>query len=338
MNQRYNESTWAILAGMRFALAGIVLIRHLHVFAPLPYALRGFSELGAVAAVLGFLLISGLSIGYSYAQNANGYLQRRFLRIYPLYFFAVFGTIVLTALIGFPYELPGQTLVGAGWKTSIANLFFLQNFCSITIPYNGPLWTLGVEVSFYLMAPLLFKVRTEALAVIVVMSMVLFIFYPQNWLFGYQALRYIWPWLIGFILSTQRRISLVVALLALGVLVTALNKSDVPESLSWLTFGLVAGAVVLLSVYQVSVSKTIQKILNFFGELSYPLYLFHFPLYLLLYRYFAVRNAWTFLLFMSLGTVVLNYVLDHWLKRVFWKPLVSRLFPKRSVAMPASAL
>jgi peptidoglycan/LPS O-acetylase OafA/YrhL len=312
MKQSYTESNWAVLAGLRFALASIVLISHLHWFAPLPNLLWGVLALGGKAAVLGFLLVSGLSIGHSYVHNPNGYLRRRFLRIYPLYFFAVLGTVVLTVLVGSPYYLPGLDLISAGWKTNFANMFFLQGFLSITIPYNGPLWSLGIEI----------------VTGLIIVSLAVFLFCPYNWLFGFLALRYSWPWLIGFVLATQQRTWLVGVLLVLGVAVTAINKSDTGESLSWLTFGLVASIVLFLNAYHLSFSKSLQGVLNFFGEISYPLYLYHFPLYLLLYRYLAVREAWVFILFTFLLTIVLNYVLDHWLKRIFWKPLVNLLSDK----------
>ena len=146
MKQRYSPSTWAILAGLRFVLAAIVMLAHLHVFVPQPFAFGWVSALGAKAAVLAFLLISGVSIGNSYSLAPNGFLKRRFLRIYPLYFFAVVLAHVLTLTVGSPYQVPGQVLVAAGWKTDLANVFFLQDFFAIPIPYNGPLWSLSVEV------------------------------------------------------------------------------------------------------------------------------------------------------------------------------------------------
>ena len=322
MERKYTESTWAIFAGMRFVLAAIVLVGHLHVFIAGTDRLSVISDFGPKAAVLGFLLISGVSIGHSYKQSPNGYFPRRFLRIYPLYFFAVLLTCVVTILVGSPYQLPGQTMAAAGWKTSLAAIFLLQGILSITITYNGPLWTLGVETFLYLFAPLLSKSRLELFILLISASMVSFMFFPKDWLFGYSALRYSWPWLIGFLSAIQHRFKLIVFLLAIGVIITAATKTDTIESLSWVTFGVVSIIVVLANAYVFNVSRSAQKILNFFGELSYPIYLFHFPLYIILYRYCAVRSPYTFILLTLLISLALNYVIDYWLKRIFWKPLV----------------
>jgi peptidoglycan/LPS O-acetylase OafA/YrhL len=323
MEQKYTESTWAVFAGMRFILAAIVLIGHLHVFVNDTAGLRIISDFGARAAVLGFLLISGVSIGYSYKQNPDGYFRRRFLRIYPLYFFAVLLACVITVLVGSPYQLPGQTLAASGWKTALANFFFLQGILSITITYNGPLWTLGVEVFLYLFAPLLSKSRLELFLLLIAASMIAFLFYPRDWLFGYSALRYSWPWLIGFLSVTQQRYKLIALLLGIGVIVTSVTKTDTAEALSWVTFGAVSIVVVLANAYAFYVPRGVQKVLNFFGELSYPIYLFHFPLYIVLYRYCAVRSSYVFLLLTLLISLLFNYIVDYWLKRILWKPVVN---------------
>lgn len=332
MKQNYNGSTWSIFAGLRFALATIVLVGHLQYFvtdsAPLSIGLI----LGGRAAVLGFLLISGVSIGYSYMQNAKGYYQRRFIRIYPLYFIALLLTFILIIAVGSPYKLPGLDLISAGWKTNLANLFFLQGFFSITTTYNIPLWTLAVEVFFYLIAPYLVRLRVELYIILIIISIITFSFYPRPWIFGYPALRYGWPWLIGFLSTTRHRPKTVNTFLVIGVFVTALNKTDTAEELSWLTFGLVAVSVILLNTYQISISKQLQKVLNYLGELSYPIYLFHFPLYLLLYRFLEVRSIWLFITLTFLITIIINYIADHWLKRVFWKPLVNSISRRLSLS------
>src|SRR5690349_8451883 len=142
------ESSWSILALMRFLLATIVYVVHLHPFAksPLPFPFEEIAAFGGKAAVLGFLLISGVSIGYSYRLSKTGYLKRRFLRIYPLYFFAVLTAVFLQYFLGSPYQVLNWTMVSAGWRTSLANFFFLQEFLSIPVTYNFPLWSISIEV------------------------------------------------------------------------------------------------------------------------------------------------------------------------------------------------
>src|SRR4051812_3996977 len=73
----YTESSWALLAGLRFFLAFIVFAGHLSWFADLGAILTGVSSFGGRPAVLGFLLISGLSIGHSIVSRPEGYFRRR---------------------------------------------------------------------------------------------------------------------------------------------------------------------------------------------------------------------------------------------------------------------
>jgi len=319
MQARYSESSWAVLAGLRFLLASIVFIGHLQFYMPLPQALQWLPHAGGRAAVLGFLLISGISVGHSYATRPMGYIQRRFLRIYPLYFFAVVGSAILNILIA--AEATGPLLV-VDWTVNVANLFFLQGFLSYTSPYNGALWSLGVEVFLYAMGPLLARASIGLLVVLIYLSLLAF-FVPRQWLFGYLALRYSWPWLIGFLSATKGCPPLIFTFLGLGVLAVLLENADTTEVGSGFTFGMVAGAILLLNTYAVTIPRFLRRIFNFLGELSYPLYLFHLPLSFALYHYLAVQNAAIFIVVVPLVSILLNYLLDHWLKRIVWVPLVS---------------
>ena len=319
MTQRYNESTWAILAGLRFLLAGIVLIAHLRVFVTDTTNFHFVTDFGARAAVLGFLLISGVSIGHSYKQRSTGYFPRRFLRIYPLYFFAVLFTCLITLMVGSPFQLPGETLVTAGWKTSIANLFFLQGFIAVSLTYNGPLWTVAVEVFYYLFAPILSRCPLYVFVILIAASMFTYLTKAEPWIMGYPALRYCWPWLIGFLMATQQRTVLVPLLLAAGTVVTAVGP-DTYEPYCSITFFIVGLTMLTATIYASNIPQWLRGILNFFGEISYPIYLLHFPLYIVLYRYAGLSSAWQFVLGTFILTVILNYLVDHWLKRVFWRP------------------
>jgi peptidoglycan/LPS O-acetylase OafA/YrhL len=321
MTKRYNESTWAVLAGLRFLLAGIVLIAHLQVFVVDTTSFHYVTDFGARAAVLGFLLISGVSIGHSYKQGSSGYFRRRFLRIYPLYFFAVLFTCLITILVGSPYQLPGETLVTAGWKTAMANFLFMQGFIAVSVTYNGPLWTVAVEVFYYLLAPILSRCPVYIFLILIAASMATYLTKPEAWILGYPALRYCWPWLIGFLVATQQRRYLVCGLLVAGVAVTALGP-DTYEPLSSLTFAIIAITIVAATIYPFSIPLWLRRILNYFGEISYPIYLLHFPLYIALYRYAGLQNAWQFVLCAFILTAMINYIVDHRLKQVFWKPLV----------------
>jgi peptidoglycan/LPS O-acetylase OafA/YrhL len=85
------------------------------------------------------------------APRLRDYLLRRAARILPAYYLAVAGSVALLWSLG---DAPGVRLPPAGglWTFFV----FGQNFSDATLlKLDPPLWTLAVEVSFYLALPAL---------------------------------------------------------------------------------------------------------------------------------------------------------------------------------------
>lgn len=149
---------------LRLILASIVALFHV-------YALSGLSAFSAFEkylspqfAVRSFFVISGLLIYRSYMRSSSlrSYLEKRVRRIYPGYF-----TVIGLAALGlyFISSLPASRYFGAEfWRYLGANLLFL-NFLAPSLPgvfalnslsaVNGALWTLKIEVVFYLFVPVM---------------------------------------------------------------------------------------------------------------------------------------------------------------------------------------
>jgi peptidoglycan/LPS O-acetylase OafA/YrhL len=319
----FTESTWSILALTRFCLAFIVIYGHLYAYL-LGYKLIPFKfifDLDPKAAVMAFLLISGISIGYSYDKNKQGFIKRRFLRIYPLYFFAVLFGVFLQYYLGSSFELPNSTMVAAGNFTSIANFLLLQGIASISITYNGPLWSIGVEVFLYFMVPLLMVLRMRYIFLITLFSMFVFTFLNYDFLFGYSNLIWAWPFLIGLIIATKKQPLIGISLLGLSNIIVIYNHEIFKESLSVLTVGIAILICLIAMFMKFNFSKNTKSFFDFLGTISYPMYLFHVPLYLLLYH-LGIRESYVFIGLVILFCIPINYIFDVWLKKVFWKPLV----------------
>jgi peptidoglycan/LPS O-acetylase OafA/YrhL len=101
----------------------------------------------------GFLLFRPwvrAALGAGPSPRVGAYLLRRAARILPAYYLAVVGSVLLLwGLRG----APGVRLPAAGdlWTFAV----FGQNFSDSTVlKLDPPLWTLAVEVSFYLVLPL----------------------------------------------------------------------------------------------------------------------------------------------------------------------------------------
>lgn len=179
---------------LRLILASIVALFHI-------YALSGLDALSAFGkylspqfAVRSFFVISGLLIYRSYSRSSSfrSYLDKRVRRIYPAYF-----TVIILSAIGL-WPLSTLSLwqyLGAGfWKYLGVNLLFL-NFLSPSLPgvftsnlmtpVNGALWTLKIEVAFYLFVPVIHFLcsrfgKMKAMGTLVCMSCL--------WKYGFAAL------------------------------------------------------------------------------------------------------------------------------------------------------
>lgn len=147
---------------LRLILAGIVVLFHISVLTDAP----AFAKLGQYCsphfAVHGFFVISGLLIYRSYMRSSSpaSYFSKRIRRIYPAYF-----TVILICALGLwgLSTAPLPLYFSAGfWKYLAANLLFL-NFAKPALPgvfthnistaVDGALWTLKIEVAFYMSVP-----------------------------------------------------------------------------------------------------------------------------------------------------------------------------------------
>jgi len=142
------RSNWDVLALLRFLLALIVALTHdLGTYCPQ----TGITDLGTFEAILGFLLISGYSIGSSIQKEPHGFLRRRMLRIYPVYLAAMLLT----------YFVQRDALTGPFIWIIFIDLLFLSQVI-VRDSYVGPAWSLGLEVWLYCLAPLFIRLRARS--------------------------------------------------------------------------------------------------------------------------------------------------------------------------------
>jgi peptidoglycan/LPS O-acetylase OafA/YrhL len=136
-----------------FAILSVV-INHLFSFTH-PSIGSHVLRLGFIGAwgVSVFFVLSGFLLGKDYLlaivdnrplPNTWRFYSRRFLRIYPLYLFAVAVSVALVALLLRPIST----------TTVVEHIFMLQATSETSVyAVNGPLWTMGVDAAFYIMLP-----------------------------------------------------------------------------------------------------------------------------------------------------------------------------------------
>jgi peptidoglycan/LPS O-acetylase OafA/YrhL len=279
---------------VRFVLAGIVVSCHLTEFSS-NHILTKPSALGGLAAVIGFLVISGYSIANSIERRPQGFYRRRVLRIYPLYAGAVLFSLIPFAIAG-DVTIAHSNLSMPSLRNVLINLVLLENFVGREVLSDPVVWTLAVEAVCYLAAPLLARCKTSILIVVAIPFFVAFVVYPKFNLAYYSDLRFglpvlflAWPWVAGFIFYRYRSSKLAsVILILVCVAMVHLNQSF-GAKYSELTVGVVTAIVAVAG--EIPVPKQFRQTMKYLGDLSYPLYLYHLPA-IGLGWVLGVRNGW----------------------------------------------
>ena len=125
-----------------------------------PMVACGYMFVDLMLLLSGFLLMLGWQSGRG--KNLRDFYTARAARILPSYLLCI-------AIMLFVFALPGKlySSTGAMWKDLLTHLTFTHNFfydTYIATRLNVALWTLAVEVQFYLIFPLLARAfdRTPA--------------------------------------------------------------------------------------------------------------------------------------------------------------------------------
>jgi peptidoglycan/LPS O-acetylase OafA/YrhL len=149
---------------LRLVFAGSVFLWHLYVLSLAPALEVLTLFVSSNIAVKGFFVISGYLVMMSYENSSSvrEYAEKRLRRIYPVYAAVVLACAVAGAFLT---RLPLADYVSRDLARYLAaNLMFL-NFLAPNLPgmfegqpyteVNGALWTLKIEVMYYLFVPVL---------------------------------------------------------------------------------------------------------------------------------------------------------------------------------------
>ena len=145
---------------LRLLLALSVVFVHFHHLAGV--AVAWTPGLSSTVAVQGFFVVSGWIVTASCesSRSQSAFFVRRLARLYPLYAAVVIvQAFAVLALTGFPDQASGAVLRYLGANLAFANflepslLGFLDRAAVPAI--NPSLWTLKIEVLFYLSVPAL---------------------------------------------------------------------------------------------------------------------------------------------------------------------------------------
>jgi peptidoglycan/LPS O-acetylase OafA/YrhL len=159
---RGNDETLNNFTLLRLVLALMVVLGHFKLLSGTAYPKFPFNL--ADAAVDSFFVVSGFLIAGSYERCRGlwSFYVRRCFRLYPMYVCVVLlQTVLMLALLpGGPFSEPRATLDYLAANLVLAN-FLQYDIGGVLAGLNNPginpsLWTLKIEIGFYLIAPLIF--------------------------------------------------------------------------------------------------------------------------------------------------------------------------------------
>lgn len=285
---------------LRFFFAANIVLSHLAELSQSKSLAFLFHFVDSDIAVKGFFVISGFLVSKSYrtTPSLKEYFIKRAKRILPAYFFVVLlATLIMvffTTISAADYFSDYDTYKYFAWNIIFLNFMhpclpglFQNNFmCAV----NGALWTIKVEEAFYIFLPFLFYLfkKTKRTLLILISLYILSILYwhvlesvYQKPLLAKQLPGYLCYFIGGIVINLhfdffiKNKLKLIpLALITLIVLNFSSFQIDFfyPAAFSILVIGL---------AYSLSFLNNFGK----YGDFTYGIYIFHFPVIQLFRQY-----------------------------------------------------
>lgn len=280
-----NSSVWSALSLTRSLLALVVAISHLSYFTKKEDILLVLANFSGFMAVFGFFVISGFSVAASFQRDQVHFYYRRALRILPLYILITTASAILPIFHPGGLTLMQATIPETSFTNLFLNLCFMQGFLTISLETNPVVWTLAIEVFFYGVTPWIAGLSNRALLALIIGSVLAYInsdslvsANAQSMLLGEGMILTGWTWLIGFWIQRAGNNSTFIGFM-IGVFAITLNHDGIEK---WWIFTWALPFFAIEFGARIPLNAAITRSFHFAGDVSYPLYLVHFPVYLVL--------------------------------------------------------
>lgn len=249
-----------------------------------------------------FFFISGFLIYQSFAnikyERFRIFFVNRFLRMYPALLFCFLISILALFLSGYlesqDYEL-GDLLIWSAAQISFLQSYdpdFLREFGVGVL--NGSLWTISVELQFYILTPFLFFTFTKNKKIwfVILLGFILAnsihtIFGDQasllHRLFGASFIPWFYMFMLGAYLSTNKKLQTRILSVNIFVWLTlyiasyALAKRlglGTGNDINVMSYILLCALIFKLAYSRPTLSKKILKQ----NDISYGIYIYHMPI------------------------------------------------------------
>jgi peptidoglycan/LPS O-acetylase OafA/YrhL len=245
-----------------------------------------------------FFVISGYCIHRAMARrlianpstplHTGNFLLRRFARIYPVLIAALVLTFALDSLSS-TFEPVSHKINPFDLQAFVVNLLSLQGVAGKTFGSNGALWTLSVEVQFYLVYPLLLALRRR-LGMRGVMLNIFLVNIASAFIFERHQIvvftSYWFSWAIGAWIAEAKvqgvRAPARAGWMAAAIALAGCGAFSIAHYAAFQLWAL-AFAVYLLSALDKPMRESAPvRALSWLGEFSFSLYVVHLPIFVLL--------------------------------------------------------
>ncbi|MFH7766357.1 acyltransferase family protein [Acinetobacter sp. BSP-28] len=275
----------------------LVIFHHLKI----PYFNGGFIGVDIFLVISGYLITKNIKNEKLNTANFSfkNFYNRRVIRLAPSFFF-----VILTSMIAFFFILTPEEW-GEFLKTAIASIFLTSNIYYTSLLNNYftinsettpllHLWSLGLEEQFYLIWPilliLLLKFKHKTILIVILLAIIFLIFIShihvtKNPIAAYYLLssrffEFLFGAILNFIkpVKIPKNISFLIGIFLILLLIitsTLINQDSIFPSY-------IAAIPCLLSALYIIFASGFQhekiKALEYIGKISYPMYLWHWPI------------------------------------------------------------
>ncbi|AJH03362.1 acyltransferase [Bacillus thuringiensis] len=332
-------------------------------FSPLRFLWAGGEAVIVFYVLSGFVLSMAL---YHSKTNYWGYLIKRFVRIYIPYYFWIFITFALFILFS-PYEVTGlRDWFYDKWQGPITNLDIMNHFVLLnnffTDNYNPVIWSLAQEMRISIVFPLLFLLFYKlswkktilfamSFSLIGIVLNMLHIGKAEGFYNGYaDTLHFTSMFMVGMLLFKHQEeltqlyrsmknlnrkllIALGVFLYLYSIMIYGLSSNATTFLLK--DWGVVIGVsiIIIMAMNNLKVKAILNRgVFVYLGEISYSIYLCHFPITMVLFKLLYAKIPTLFLLILCITATILCSILSYHLiekKCINWAKQRTAKFKKK---------
>lgn len=273
-----------------------------------------FCSYGNYAVYL-FFILSGFLALYELDKESeikvSHYYFKRFLRIAPLFYLIIIANIITHVFI---YQDVPTDNFGLSWLRYFLFIFQIiptDNEFWINI---SSVWTIGIFVIFYLMAPFIKKAIDNYKSALFI-TVIIFILNKYYYLYikdGYfNFINYLYPFFFGvtaYLVNKENKENIFIIIC---VILSFLTQNNILLYISLFT-------ILLFAMLKIKIeNKTILKIINSLDKYSYGICLIHPFIIETLYHY--EFNVYLGAIIVIIGTILVSYILTNLIASPIYK-------------------